>query len=119
MDFVEIIKKTREEKGFSQKAMADILGIARTTYADIESRKIRLSTEDFEKLCSFLGLSPTMMLNPEKKVFEMTEDEFELIKETKELLTKIINEVNNSNPTVSITGDKNKVIIHGMKVNKK
>lgn len=51
------IRKTRESLGLSQTAMADELGIGRTTYVNFENGKTRIYNKTLSKLASFVGKS--------------------------------------------------------------
>lgn len=94
MDFIEIIKNIRKERGHSQAEMAKFLNMEQSTYSSIERRRIKLSTEDFAKICKFLNLSPTTVLNPEERVVVLSEQDMKTLEATEKLITEIKNQVN-------------------------
>jgi len=56
MDKVHInIRKLREGRGLSQTAMADELGIGRTTYINFETGKTKLYSKTLSKFAKFTG----------------------------------------------------------------
>lgn len=55
--YVQIIKKLRNEKGFSQLELAKKLGISRPSYIAIEQGKRELTLSELDKLASALGVS--------------------------------------------------------------
>ena len=52
------LMRIRLEHNLSQEAMADILGIARNTYRNIEKGKTRLLSETIMKVAEWAGLTP-------------------------------------------------------------
>jgi len=71
MDKVHInIRKLREGRGLSQTAMADELGIGRTTYINFETGKTKLYSKTLSKFAKFTGQKE------EDIVSEGSEDDF-------------------------------------------
>lgn len=66
-DIHEIIRKRRQELGFSTYDMADALFIGQTTYRAIESGKTRMTLENFMTICRFLKLNPYELLLDDKE----------------------------------------------------
>lgn len=56
-NYFELIKKIREEKGFTQNQIAEKLDIARTTYVSFEQGKTELKFGQVVDLMSILGIS--------------------------------------------------------------
>ena len=56
-ELLVLIKKTREEKGISQRDMAKHLGIAQSSYNQIESGSTSLKVETLFEVAEFLGIS--------------------------------------------------------------
>lgn len=56
-ELLVLIKKTREEKGISQRDMAKHLGIAQSSYNQIESGSTSLKVETLFEIAEFLGIS--------------------------------------------------------------
>lgn len=53
MDIALRIKNLRKSGGFSQQAIAEILGVAQRTYADYELGRIRIPVEQLIQLARF------------------------------------------------------------------
>ena len=57
------VRMYREERGISQREMAKICELPRTTYRDIEDGKIRNPTlNNICKLCKGFGISPNELI---------------------------------------------------------
>jgi XRE family transcriptional regulator, regulator of sulfur utilization len=54
----EKIRLLRTVKGFSQENMADMVGISRLTYGEIERGKIEPEKERLSKIAEVLGITP-------------------------------------------------------------
>ena len=52
----------REQKDFSQKAVADLLGVTRTQVSDIENGKSGTNLDRFYQLCEFYQVSADYLL---------------------------------------------------------
>lgn len=52
-----LIRKTREEKGISQRDMAKYLGIAQSSYNQIESGSTALKVETLLEIADYLGIN--------------------------------------------------------------
>ena len=61
----EIIHKLREEKGLTQKQVADHLQIDRSTYAYYESGRTRINIDVMIKLAHFYQVRYATLLGPE------------------------------------------------------
>lgn len=61
-EILTLIKNRRKEKGLNQEEIAKKIFIAETTYRDIESGKIRLTLENFLKICNALELNHNQIL---------------------------------------------------------
>ena len=59
----ENLRKAREERGYTQAAMADTLDISVTAYQKIESGKTRILNKNFSKCAEALGVSMTELVN--------------------------------------------------------
>lgn len=60
-----MIKDLRKRMGISQRAVASLLGLSRSTYAYKENSKVNLSIEDLQKLAATFGFSPELFFQPE------------------------------------------------------
>lgn len=81
MKIIELIKKYRKEKGYTQTDLANLLNIAQTTYSDIESEKIQLKAEDFIKICVFLELDIANFNTEENEInIKLTSEEIKILK---------------------------------------
>jgi len=61
----EIIRKLRQEKGLTQKQVADYLGVDRSTYAYYESGRTKLNSDIIVKLAHFYRVRYAVLLGPE------------------------------------------------------
>jgi len=61
------IRSIREQLGYSQERLADLLGISRVTVSQMESGRRKLSASDLKKLSDILETPADYLLNPEKE----------------------------------------------------
>jgi len=117
MDYIDILIAIRKDKKLTQQDVANKLNIARSTYNDIEHRKMKLSTEDFIKICDLFEISPSFVNNDENKInITISKEEAEQLKQVKSIIDKINNQVNYTtinNQNISI-GDNNSNINFGI-----
>ena len=122
MDYIDILIAIRKEKKLTQQDMANELNIARSTYNDIEHRKMKLNTEDFIKICRFFNISPSFVNNDTDKInITITKEEANQLKNVKKIIDKINDQIdytniNNQNITI---GNNNSNINFGIINNKK
>lgn len=57
------LKKTRQEKGFTQQQLADILGITRQTISHIECGRIKPSIDNAKAIAKVLGFEWSNFFN--------------------------------------------------------
>ena len=50
------IKTIRKKLGYTQETVADVLGIARSTYTEYETKDIEIPLNTLEKLSDFFGV---------------------------------------------------------------
>ena len=67
MDYLTKLRALREDRDFSQKQVADLLGVAQTTYSQYELGKRALPIEYLVILCRFYGVSSDWLLGLEGK----------------------------------------------------
>ena len=94
-DFINIgnvIKKLRIKMGYSQKEMANKLGIAPSTYSGYETNYREPNKELIEKICKLLDVTPNQLM-----IFGAFEAEIVKRTEAKEKLKKIYNDTHNDN----------------------
>lgn len=72
------MKDKRKSLGYTQKEVADRIGIARTTYAMYESESRDPDTKTLENLADFYGVSTDYLLGRDVPEWASTEDVFEL-----------------------------------------
>lgn len=72
------IKDKRKSLGYTQKEVADHIGIARTTYAMYESESRDPDTKTLESLADFYGVSTDYLLGRDVPERASQEDELEL-----------------------------------------
>lgn len=68
------IKKCREEKGYSQQQMADLLSIARTSYIGIEQDKRELSLDEAQRLAGIFNITINEILGERSPNIEKYKD---------------------------------------------
>ena len=65
----ETIRKIREQKGYNQEQLAEIMKVSRTTISKIESGKFNCSLDYLSKFSWYLGFDFAISINKEKKSF--------------------------------------------------
>lgn len=80
MDAIDIIKKVRKERKYTQLDFANVLGIKQNTYSDIENKRIQLKADDLIKLCCFLGLTFDVFVEGSIKTIVLSKTEIDAIK---------------------------------------
>ncbi|MEC9490583.1 MAG: helix-turn-helix transcriptional regulator [Halanaerobiales bacterium] len=81
MTFGENLKKARKDKGFTQKDLAEIVGIKRSTIAGYESKNQEPSYEVLRKIAKALDCSIDTLLSLDYNNYQVSEN-----KVTKEIL---------------------------------
>lgn len=61
------VRRLREEKGFSQEALADKSDLHRTYISDIERFQRNISLDNIQKIAKALDVEPYILLIEEKK----------------------------------------------------
>lgn len=61
------IRARREAMGLTQAALADEIGISRTSLTNIEGGRQRLLVDQLAQLCSTLSVSPSELVPPNPK----------------------------------------------------
>ncbi|RAJ95615.1 transcriptional regulator with XRE-family HTH domain [Larkinella arboricola] len=59
------IRLLRQQKGYSQENMADMLGLSTTAYGDIERGKTDLTLSRLQQIATALGTTTTQLLSGE------------------------------------------------------
>lgn len=62
LKYSERMRNLREDNDLSQKQIADMIGIAQTTYSQYELEKRNMPIEYLEALCKFYNVSADYML---------------------------------------------------------
>lgn len=89
MNAIDIIRKIRKERKYTQSNMAKILGIRQTTYSDIENKRIQLKADDLIKLCCFLGITfDAFISDVDNKTITLSKEEIESIDSIYRKITK-------------------------------
>jgi len=61
------IRSIREQLGYSQERLAELLGISRVTVSQMEAGRRKLSANDLKKLSDILEIPADYLLNPDKE----------------------------------------------------
>jgi len=69
-EYIVFITSLRKEKGVSQSKIADVIGISRTSYIDVEKGKRELNVSELEKLANFFGVSTEQILSGRSSNYE-------------------------------------------------
>lgn len=56
MEYIKRIHHLRKENGYNQATVANILGVAQTTYSDYENGNLRIPVEHILKLARFYNV---------------------------------------------------------------
>lgn len=80
MCFYENLKKIRIQRGFSQKQMAELLGIAPSTYSLYESGKREPDVSKIHSIAKILHVSGDLLLFGEENPFGEKDEAMELYK---------------------------------------
>ena len=62
MNYAEIMRNLRQDHDLSQKTIADMLGVAQTTYSQYELEKRPMPIDYLVALCKFYNVSADYML---------------------------------------------------------
>lgn len=111
MDFINSLVKLRKANKLTQQDVANVLNIARSTYNDIEHKRIKLSAEDLIKLCRFYNVSPNSITNYQDNVNIILSNEDILhLKSIKHIIDKIDKQVSNAYLINNYPTDNNEII---------
>ncbi len=96
-NLIEVIKTHRKAQKINQKEIAEKMNISESNYRDVESGKTRLSIDFFLKACEILNLDPLQILNENKNLIILTDDEINTLKKTENILKKITTQSDRGN----------------------
>lgn len=57
------LRRHRTERGYSQEAFADRMGVHRTYFSSVERGERNLTLQTLEKIADFLGVDPRTLLD--------------------------------------------------------
>ena len=95
--FVSRIIEYRKSKGFTQKEMADKLGIGQVSYSQIETGKTEITLQRVSSIARILEIDLITLLFPEfsdAKYFQALKDENLRLKKTNDLLINLVESKN-------------------------
>ena len=85
MNFSQLLKSIRMEKGFSQKEIAEKLGVSQPSYAQYENGKRNPKAETIKKIADALGVS-IEEINPDLGNLSMEIVKKEIARQMKEII---------------------------------
>ncbi len=95
-----VIRSTRESRGFSQDYMSEMLDIAQSTYANIESGKTLITMDRLLHIAQILEMNIHQMIDQVsllagKEYFQIssTQQRYDLIPDTREAYDQLITEM--------------------------
>ena len=100
------IKRIREQRGYTQEYMADVLEISQATYARIESQQIKLNLDRLQKVANILETDISTLLDSSKiKIQNQANNEEALNNgyvenlqiENREIIIKLVQTLENEN----------------------
>ena len=68
MDIAKNIKKLHEERGLTQKEVANVVGVHPSNYSKMEKDERKFGIEVIDKLAKFFGLTIDEMVHPNNKL---------------------------------------------------
>ncbi|MBR4808851.1 MAG: helix-turn-helix transcriptional regulator [Bacteroidales bacterium] len=68
-DYSEMIRSLRVRRGYTQEAMADAMGVQRSTYGRFERGEIKIFTTNFIKFMKVLEIDPEEVICPDEGTF--------------------------------------------------
>lgn len=71
------LKKIRKEKNLKQKDVAELVGISRSFYSDIENDRKNVSSSTLSKVSNALGVSVNYITTGEKTLYDLKDDELQ------------------------------------------
>lgn len=54
----ELLRKKREERGYSLEQVAEAVGLTKKTIQRYETAESRITTDNLKKICDFMGIDP-------------------------------------------------------------
>lgn len=79
MTAIEVIRAKRKEKKYTQEDLANVLGVKRSTYSDIENQRIQLKADDLIKLCCFLDLTFEVFIGKDSQYVILKQSEIDAL----------------------------------------
>ena len=86
MEAIDIIRTTRIKKGISMRECAEQINLSIGAYNEIEHHRVRLSADDFLKLCDFLDIDLYTFKKTTYEVVQYTSEEIETISKAIKIL---------------------------------
>ena len=75
MNAIDIIRKIRKERKYTQSDMAKILGIRQTTYSDIENKRKPVSNRIIEIICLKYNINPKWFHTGDGEMFSISNED--------------------------------------------
>lgn len=91
---IEIIKTYRKKRKLTQEQIANVIGIDRTSYSNLETGKTNLKADDFIKLINYLNIPITKLSSGDLII--ITKRDLDILNNSIEELKKVIDKINNS-----------------------
>ena len=84
-----LLKECRKNKGLTQYDASNIIGVARTTYADYENGKIQPPIDKIRKICDWLDMPLDKLMNIEYADYSELDHKPEIVNALDDIASEI------------------------------
>ena len=84
-----LLKECRKNKGLKQYDASEIIGVARTTYADYENGKIQPPIDKIRKICDWLDMPLDKLMNIEYADYSELDHKPEIVNALDDIASEI------------------------------
>ena len=109
MNAIDVIKIYRKKRKLTQEQIANVIGIDRTSYNNLETGKTNLRADDFIKLVNYLKI-PITALSSEDLIL-ISKKDLDILNKSIKDLNEVSNRINESS---KVTSNQNIFDNHGI-----